>query len=132
MFSTNLTPSVSVALMASIPVLLVIAIVFFMRWFYCPRSSREWRMLLRYPETRAKLRQRKRRLDAIRSRQPGAILPGIPTSLRDFALEPLIRKGQFKAARNYIMEQIRRHRDAPEGTGRMRVYVQYLDLIEGA
>ncbi len=132
MFAANLTPGTLVALLVLIPIVVVLAVVFFIRGYYCPRSGREWRVLMRSSEMRLKLRNRKKRLNAIRSRRPGSILPGIPTSMRDFALEPLIRNGQFRAARNYIMEQLRRHRDAPENNGRVRVYVQYLDLIEGA
>ena len=131
MFTTNLPPGVLAVVSFLGLAVLITVFVFFIRGYYCPRSGREWRMLLRSAEARAKLRKRKQRLNAIRSRRPGSILPGIPTSMRDFALEPLIRNGQFKAARNYIMEQFRRHRDAPENNGRMRVYVQYLDLIEG-
>ena len=104
---------------------------FLVNALYLPRSPKEWYGIFSGSRTRARLRERKRRLDAIRSRRPGAILPGIPTSKRDFALEPLIRNGNFKAAKQYIMEQIRRMRDAPEGNGRMQVYVQYLELIEG-
>ena len=102
-----------------------------LRAVYRPRSAREWGRLFIDSGSRKRLRERKMRLDAIRSRRPGSILPGIPTSQRDFALEPLIRNKRFKEARAYIMEQIRRIRESPGATGRMRVYIQYLDLIEG-
>ena len=127
----NLPPGVVSILFGLIPGGLMVCGFFIIRGLYLPRSRREWTMLLANREVRAKLRERKKRLDAIRSRKPGAILPGIPTSHRDFALEPLIRNGQFKAARTYIMEQIRRHRDSPDDTGRMSVYVRYLELLEG-
>ena len=132
MYNTNLPPGVTSIVLAVIPAGLMFGIYFILRAVYLPRSRREWSLLFANVEARAKLRQRKRRLDAIRTRKPGTILPGIPTSLRDFALEPLIRNGQFRAAKNYIMEQMRRHRDSPDETGRMSVYVQYLELIEGA
>jgi len=132
MNNMNLPPGVISILLALIPLGLMVCVFSILRVVYHPRSRREWTMLFASAEVRARLRERKRRLDAIRTRKPGTILPGIPTSLRDFALEPLIRNGQFKAAKNYIMEQMRRHRDSPGETGRMAVYVQYLELIEGA
>ena len=102
-----------------------------LRAVYCPRSAKEWGRLFTHSKSRKRLRERKKRLDAIRSRRPGSILPGIPTSQRDFALEPRIRNKRFKEARAYIMEQIRRIRESHGATGRMRVYIQYLELIEG-
>jgi hypothetical protein len=99
--------------------------------YYCPRSAGEWRKMFFDSGGRQRLRQRKKRLDAIRNRRPGSILPGIPTSQRDFALEPLIRNRKFKEAKAYIMEQIRRIREAPGASGKVRVYIQYLELIEG-
>ena len=132
MYATDLPPGVTAILSASIVIGLIVAVYYILRVYYCPRSGKEWRLLFVDTDVRSRLRQRKKRLDAIRSRKPGSILPGIPTSMRDFALEPLIRNGKFKAAKSYIMEQIRRHRDSPESNGRMRVYVQYLELIEGA
>jgi hypothetical protein len=132
MLEGNMPTGVIRILLWLLPVGLIVLAYFALQFFYSPRSSREWRELFRDPEARKKLRVRRRRLNAIRNRRPGSILPGIPTSQRDFALEPLIRNGQFRAARHYIMEQIRHHRDSPEGNGRMRVYVQYLELIEGA
>jgi hypothetical protein len=116
-----------------IPVVVLLAGYYILRYLYAPRNAMECRALLVDKEARRKLRERKRRLDAIRNRAPGSILPGIPTSQRDFALEPLIRNRKFKEARAYIMEQLRRQRNAPDGsTSRTNIYVQYLDLIEGS
>jgi len=115
-----------------IPLGIVVMGYCILRAVYSPRSAREWGRLFTDSQSRKRLRERKTRIDAIRNRRPGSILPGIPTSQRDFALEPLIRNKRFKEARAYIMEQIRRIRELPGATGRMRVYIQYLELIEGA
>jgi hypothetical protein len=114
------------------PFLILIMGYVILRALYVPRSIKEWKLLITNSEVRSKMRLRKIRLDAIRRRKPGSILPGVPTSQRDFALEPLIRRRRFKEAKAYIMEQIRRHRDAGGSTtGRINVYLQYLELIEG-
>ncbi len=115
----------------AIPAGILVMGYFVLRNLYCPRTTTEWKKLTTDPAGRAHLRERKKRLDAIRSRKPGSILPGILTSERDFALEPLIRNRKFREAKAYIMEQIRRIRQSPEPSSRIRVYIQYLELIDG-
>jgi hypothetical protein len=132
MILNNLTSAGAARILSmALPVVLLFILFFTIRARYHPRSLREWSLLINDNEGRKKLRERKRRLNAIRSRAPGAILPGIPTSQRDFALEPLIRNRKFKEAKAYILEQIRRLRDSPEGSSRTSIYMQYLELIEG-
>ena len=114
-----------------IPAGIMVMGYFVLRNLYCPRTVTEWSKLIGDPGGRAHLRERKKRLDAIRSRRPGSILPGIPTSQRDFALEPLIRNRKFKEAKAYIMEQINQIRRSPNPSSKIRVYIQYLELIDG-
>ncbi len=114
------------------PVVILVVGYVVLRVLYVPRSMREWKQLLVNPGARSKLRCRKLRLDAIRARRPGSILPGVPVSERDFALEPMIRGQRFGEAKAYIMEKIRQYRDTGGATSeRVRIYLQYLELIEG-
>ena len=128
---TNATALVAGLLWSAIPVGLAVLGFFIVKVYYAPRSYGEWKRFFSDTKGRAKLRERKRRLDAIRNRRPGSILPGIPTSERDFALEPLIRRRKFKQAKAYIMEQMHQHRHSASTRGRMNIYIQYLELIEG-
>ena len=105
MMLETLATSVQHHLYWAIPVGILVMGYFVLRNLYCPRTTTEWKKLITDPAGRAHLRERKKRLDAIRNRKPGCILPGIPTSQRDFALEPLIRNGKFREAKAYIMEQ---------------------------
>ena len=115
----------------AIPAGIMVMGYFVLRNLYCPRTVTEWSKLIADPGGRSHLRERKRRLDAIRSRKPGCILPGIPTSQRDFALEPLIRNRKFREAKAYIKEQINQIRQSPNPSSKIRVYIQYLELIDG-
>ena len=114
-----------------IPAGIMVMGYFVLRNMYCPRTATEWNKLIADPVRRSHLRERKKRLDAIRSRKPGCILPGIPTSQRDFALEPLIRNRKFREAKAYIMEQISKIRQSPDPPSKIRIYIQYLELIDG-
>ena len=127
----TLATSVQRHLYWAIPAGIMVMGYFVLLNLYCPRTATEWRKLIADPDGRAHLRERKKRLDAIRSRKPGSILPGIPTSQRDFALEPLIRNRKFREAKAYIMEQINQIRRSPNPSSRIRVYIQYLELIDG-